>query len=224
MWISFFMMRCILRLSMKKPPNILYETYRGKTLGRTLFNQKVAQNCSSLKGKVLDLAGGNKASYYRYLPDSDCGIVKTNRIGDDQIVDMNKPFPFQNNSFDAVLFFNAIYICENTQNTLKEILRVLKPGGKLYLAYPFLIGEIPEPHDYARFTKEGIERELKLAGFGTIDIQRIGDRASSAADLLRPFFLFNTIRVIVNYFAVFLDKIYKRGNPSPSSYFCVVEK
>lgn len=201
-----------------------------KTIYKILLNKLVLKYCQSIVGDVLDLAGGGNPSYKKYLPKN------INYFGSDIVIsgeaktqiDINKPLSFSDNSFDNILFFNAIYIAEDPAGVLKEIKRILKPGGKLFIASPFIANEMPEPHDYCRFTAEGLERELKQAEFSDFKIIRFGERFTSAAYLLHKFFLFDFVRFFIFYLAMILDKIIpagiKKSHPAPLGYFCVIKK
>jgi len=50
--------------------------------------------------------------------------------------DINKIFPFENNFFDAIFCIAVIEHIDNYQKALKEIYRVLKPEGFLFLTTP----------------------------------------------------------------------------------------
>ena len=52
------------------------EVFKGKTVGRILFNWYLNNECNGMEGNALDLAGGG-ASYYRYLP-SEIKVTRTN--------------------------------------------------------------------------------------------------------------------------------------------------
>lgn len=58
--------------------------------------------------------------------------------------DANKKLPFKNNSFRFV-FSNILYWVENIDNLLKEINRVLKPGGLLVITVPTNTWELYRP-------------------------------------------------------------------------------
>lgn len=47
--------------------------------------------------------------------------------------DFNKTLPFEDNSFDAVVFANAIHRLWNAAGTIEEFFRIIKPGGHLYI-------------------------------------------------------------------------------------------
>jgi len=206
------------------------QVFAGKTIARILFNEQVVLHCLGLSGKVLDLASGGHSSYTKYLPKY-VEIIKTDSFMKDGVasrVDFNEPLPFADNEFDSVLFFNALYIAEDRVATLKEVRRVLKEGGALYLSTPLLYGEIPEPVDYCRLTYQGLEKELGEAGFSDIKIIRFGERFTAAANLLHPFFVFSAIRFVVYGLSLMLDRMIpmniRKNNPAPLGYFCVVKK
>jgi SAM-dependent methyltransferase len=129
----------------------------GKTIGRIFFNSAVRGIAGGLSGRVLDLAGGKSPSYLPLLPRT-IELVRTDAVASEGVrkVDINAPLPFPDKSFDAVFIFNALYAAEEPMSLAREIYRVLKPGGSWFLASPFIANEMPEPHDYVRFTAEGL--------------------------------------------------------------------
>jgi len=215
---------------MVKTLDFTKQIFKGRTIYRILFNWEVKKNCYDLKGKTLDLAAGSKASYYEYLSPN-LEIIKTdckNGKGIDKIVDFNQILPFEDNFFDNILFFNALYIVEDRVKLLKEMKRILKSGGKIFIASPFIANEMPEPHDYCRLTYEGLKKEFKEAGFENFDIKRFGERFSCAVYLLHPLLMFNIVRFFVYGFSLFFDQLIppniKKKYPTPLGYFCILEK
>ncbi|OGP92891.1 MAG: hypothetical protein A2156_10040 [Deltaproteobacteria bacterium RBG_16_48_10] len=53
-----------------------------------------------------------------------------------EIGDLNKTLPYSDDSFDYLICLDGIEHTENPFNTLREFLRVLKGGGKLFLSIP----------------------------------------------------------------------------------------
>lgn len=196
----------------------------GKTIGRTLFNAALARHAKDVHGRVLDIAGGAAPSYLPLLP-KEIDLVRSDVTPSPGVVtlDMNQPLPFADRSFDAVLLFNALYAADEPAALAREIHRVLKDGGTWYLASPFIANEMPEPHDYVRFTGEGLERLCRRAGFAEVSIERVGERASSAVQLTHPFYLFNIVRALVYPLAIFFDGLIpqraRQAHPTPLSYF-----
>ncbi len=195
-----------------------------KTIGRIFFNEAVRRECANLSGRALDLAGGKSPSYLPLLPRT-IELARTDITASEGVVrvDINAPLPFPDKSFDAVFLFNALYAAESPELLAREVHRVLKPGGAWFISSPFIANEMPEPHDYVRFTAEGLERLHKNAGFASVAIERMGERATAATQLLHPFFLFNVVRMFVYPLALLFDKLIPRSvkaaHPAPIGYF-----
>ncbi|MFC1701021.1 methyltransferase domain-containing protein [Patescibacteria group bacterium] len=69
--------------------------------------------------------------------------------------------PFKDNSVDAVVNEFVLEHVKNPQIVIKEIYRVLKPGGLIYISVPFLISFHSSPDDYYRWTKNGFLELMK---------------------------------------------------------------
>lgn len=75
-----------------------------------------------------------------------CGRVKTpgaigvdsnlDATAADAICDLNRPFPFADNSFDEVRAIHVVEHLHDLMNALAEIHRVTRPGGTVYLITP----------------------------------------------------------------------------------------
>jgi SAM-dependent methyltransferase len=50
--------------------------------------------------------------------------------------DMNQPLPFRNDSFDYIVCIDGIEHLENPYFTIRELARILKPGGELFISTP----------------------------------------------------------------------------------------
>ena len=201
----------------------------GKTIGRTIFNEFVRVRCTSLSGRVLDLGGGKNPSYLPLLPRG-ISLTRSDRESSEGVarVDFNEELPFSNAEFDSVLIFNALYIAEDSESLLREIYRVLKRDGTLFLASPFIANEMPEPHDYLRFTAEGLTHVLKRAGFSDIAVERMGERASATVQIRHPFYVSNFVRAFVYPFAILVDRLIpasaRFAHPMPIGYFVRAKK
>ena len=72
--------------------------------------------------------------------------------------------PFPDGTFDLVVTQETLEHVPNPFLAVGEIVRVLRRGGVLYCQLPFVIGFHPGPHDFWRFTVEGIRELVERAG------------------------------------------------------------
>ena len=64
--------------------------------------------------------------------------------------------PLRSDSVDAVLCVSVLEYVRSPQRVVAECLRVLKPGGLLYLSAPFIFPHHPPPADRFRFSMSGL--------------------------------------------------------------------
>lgn len=111
------------------------------------------------KYKILDVGCGNKPYQSLFSPftKSYIGVDLDRRVAD--VVAPAEKLPFGSNSFDLVVCFQTLEHCQNPLKVVAEIKRVLKPKGYVLLTAPGIWMHHPSPHDYYRWTHEGL-REL----------------------------------------------------------------
>jgi len=65
--------------------------------------------------------------------------------------------PFCDNYADTIINFTLLEHIENPNQAIKEMYRVLKPGGFIFTVVPFIQGFHASPYDYCRWTSRGID-------------------------------------------------------------------
>lgn len=121
---------------------------------------------------VLDAGAGNKP--YRQF------FLHTNyestdiKLSDHTFVSNLNNIPKPRNYYDAVINTQVLEHVEDPEKVLKELNRILKKGGKLFLTAPQGWGIHEEPYNYFYFTKYGLEILFKKAGFNIIFINPRG--------------------------------------------------
>jgi SAM-dependent methyltransferase len=90
--------------------------------------------------------------------------------------------PLADDSFDLVITQEVLEHVADPFKAIQEIHRVLRPGGRLYLQLPFIIGYHPGPTDFWRFTREGMTRMLEIAG---LECREIGVAVGAATGFYR---------------------------------------
>ena len=66
--------------------------------------------------------------------------------------------PFENSSVDGIICESLLEHVVDADAVIKEIKRVLKSGGWLYISVPFMLSFHSAPMDYRRWTAMGLER------------------------------------------------------------------
>ena len=103
------------------------------------------------EGLVLNIGSGNS-------PRQD-GVVNVDMMdyeNVDIVCDIHH-LPFKDNSIDAVMSLAVLEHVREPALVLKEVHRVLKPGGRVFSLIPFMQPFHASPHDYQRYTLPGIE-------------------------------------------------------------------
>ncbi len=121
-----------------------------------------------IKGKTLDIGSLDVNGSLRSIFEDYTGIDM--REGDNvDIVANSHKLPFKANTFDCITCVETLEHDDNPFQTLKEVYRVLKPGGWVILsASGISFPKHDYPGDYFRYTPEGLGVLLK--GFKNIEV------------------------------------------------------
>lgn len=136
--------------------------------------QKLFSNCSSYVGVDLQVSGHNH---------------KDSKV--DVFYDGNE-LPFLDDAFDTIVSFEVLEHVPNVDKILKEVRRVLKPGGSIYLTIPFMYPEHEMPYDFQRWTSLGIRNLLSDNDFGAIQIVKTNTSIQALGQNLVDY-IFNNI-------------------------------
>lgn len=72
---------------------------------------------------------------------------------------------FADGTFDMVVAFQVLEHTDHPWRVVNECFRVTRPGGRCILTAPFLFPHHSSPHDYFRFSHEGLASLGRDAGF-----------------------------------------------------------
>lgn len=92
--------------------------------------------------------------------------------------------PFADGSIDAVVCLEVIEHVHDAAAAIREIARVLKPGGRAWISMPFLYPLHNEPYDFQRYTEFGLRRDFALAKLDVVRIDRSGHAIRAAGVLM----------------------------------------
>ncbi len=133
-------------------------------------------------------------------------LYRENELGDKIIINLGSGtetvhpevinldiFPFKNvnlvtdatklsindNAVDMIITQSTLEHVPNAELAIKEICRVVKPGGFVYVSIPFLMPFHASPNDYFRLTNEGLKRR-----FAAFEQRRVGMNGGPASALV----------------------------------------
>jgi len=144
-------------------------------LVKRLVNTRVRARLADLRGVVVDLGCGERPFERDIMQhaDSYLGVDWGNTLHElraDVVADLNGPLPLSSELADHVVSFEVLEHLAEPGVMLREAHRLLRPGGELTLSVPFQWWVHESPWDYYRYTRHGLEYQLRKAGFEDVHI------------------------------------------------------
>jgi SAM-dependent methyltransferase len=163
--------------------------------------RRLRQYARFAHGRLLDVGCGNKPfeAYFRPYVDSYVGVEHEGSFAiTDASSRASKPdhfydgrrLPFDDASFDTVLNVDVLEHTPSPQHLVSEMGRVLKDGGTLILTAPFSFRLHELPHDYFRYTPNGLRELCARAHISVTEVAPIGSLWSLVGHKINSFFAF----------------------------------
>ena len=92
----------------------------------------------------------------------------------DKVVDINREVDFKSEKFDSILLADVIEHLPDPSQSLKELVRTLKPGGNLIIMTPFLYRIHEEPFDFVRLSAFYFQKEFEKLELEMLELNEIG--------------------------------------------------
>lgn len=137
----------------------------------------------TFSGRLLDFGGGESTTYAKYLHGADevASVNIDSEFNPTHLVPPGEALPFDRNCFNYIVCLNVLEHVYDSRFVLDELYRVLKPGGVLVIAVPFLYRIHGHPDDYSRHTDSWWFETLERTGFSRAEIEpQVWGRATTA--------------------------------------------
>lgn len=144
----------MMEISRDVPPGaMLLDAGAGHRPYRNLFHHADYQSCDCMP--VLEATGGDTETSHTFY----CDLEK---------------IPKDDNIYDVVICNQVLEHVRHPGKVVRELVRILKPGGKLFLTAPQCAGIHMEPFHYFNFTKYGLQLLFEEAGLRVETIKPLG--------------------------------------------------
>lgn len=113
-------------------------------------------------GVVLDV-GSRHVPYRDLVPATEYLTMDIRpEVGADIVGDIYD-IPRDQVSVDAVICTEVLEHCREPARAVSELHRILRPGGVCVLSTRFIHPFHPDPHDYCRFSREGLQELFRTS-------------------------------------------------------------
>jgi SAM-dependent methyltransferase len=153
------------------PPITQLNSHQLRQLAAALRAEAAMQQSSDV---VVDLGCGAKP-YAPLFPSRYLGVDRTTSHGSPDCIGVAEDLPLASGCADVVLSTQSLEHADDPGDLLDEAHRVLAVGGTLLLSTHGVWVHHPDPHDYWRWTEEGLERLIARHGFDIVRIHRQGE-------------------------------------------------
>ncbi|WP_333504442.1 TylF/MycF/NovP-related O-methyltransferase [Nitratidesulfovibrio sp. 1201_IL3209] len=162
-------------------------------LVRTAILNRLDQAILSFSGTLLDVGCG-QMPYREHILSRKPAVTRyvgldfaTGKYADRRQPDLTwdgTVIPLPDASVDCAMTTEVLEHCPEPLAVLREIRRVLVPGGSLFFTTPFLWPIHDAPHDHHRLTPFAMQRLLVEAGFEEVRVEAMGGWNAALAQMI----------------------------------------
>jgi SAM-dependent methyltransferase len=127
------------------------------------YDQTLVELISQSRGPILDVGAGNRPTYREDVINVEIVPYPTT-----DVVGASEYLPFADETFDLVISVAVLEHVRDPFAAARELQRVLKPGGRIFAAVPFLQPYHAYPDHFYNMTSGGL-RNL----FADLEVQRL---------------------------------------------------
>ncbi|OGK20813.1 hypothetical protein A2866_04005 [Candidatus Roizmanbacteria bacterium RIFCSPHIGHO2_01_FULL_39_8] len=188
--------------------NFLYKIFPKEIINNHAYSiqkfiSKAAKECNKKNKKVLDIGAG-ELPYKGYF--DKCGYFTQDIVNYNGAIDYvsdAKTIPVKDRSFDYIICTQVMEHVKEPHLVIREMYRILKKGGKVFLTTHGNFEEHGIPYDFFRYTRYGLKYLAISNHFRSAKIKPQGGRfiaVSKFIQTLIPRVLKNKYLVYLYYF------------------------
>ena len=161
-------------------------TWNRTYLTTVMLENSLRQCAGFVQGSVLDVGCGRRPYEKTFFSGA------SRYVGTDYLSDRSNPdvvssalqIPFKQDTFDTVVSTEVLEHVPDPLLAMREMQRVLKPGGYMILSTPMYWPRHEVPYDFFRYPYDGMLHLVKQSGF---ELEKIFNRGRSYAFLGQVF-------------------------------------
>ena len=166
-------------------PSKFHRNFRCLTALLDRFQRIIDSDLLSQGQSILDYGCGNQP-YASLFKKKFKHYVSADIVGNNDaslVLDPDGRLPTKDQSFDCVLSSQVLEHVVSPEVYLDEAFRVLRTGGSLILSTHGIWPYHPDPCDFWRWTLDGLQVQIRQAGFEILKVQSVFGLESSALQL-----------------------------------------
>jgi SAM-dependent methyltransferase len=149
------------------------------------LQKKVFRQAGKEKLKVLDLAPAEAfRQFLRQSPEVTYRSADLFMNDVDDKVDIQNMSIYKDNTFDVIICSHILEHVPDDRQSLRELYRVLRPGGSCLLMVPIPLGDYPYEEDLGNLTPEERERRFGQDDHVRLYTKKIWEERISAAGFI----------------------------------------
>jgi SAM-dependent methyltransferase len=165
-----------------------------------------------VRGKLLDIGCGRKPYQRTYFAGASSYVGLDSQSAEADIIASALHLPLEDESFDTVVSTELLEHVPDPQRALREMFRVLKPTGHLILSAPMYWPRHEVPHDYFRYSYDGLLHLLNSSGFTLVRMFNRGNAYVFLGQVVQhtlPVFIRGGVLIaFLNSLFLWLDRIH----------------
>jgi SAM-dependent methyltransferase len=147
---------------------------------RLLLDPWVTRHAAGLAGLVVNIGSGEDLRQFGRRTIHVDAHAPSVSVRADFAMDL----PFRDRAFDAAICSEVLEHVPDDRRVIREMARVLKPGGRAIVTVPFAFRYHPDPADFRRYTPAGLREALEREGFTVEIVAGLGGRFMAAILLI----------------------------------------